>query len=562
MKNATCLLLILVGLALAASTVRSTPSCWQILTGLTPAERANAVIDFEVEAAQPEVVAVLAREIETLWNSGSSDAALARLSDLAARCGANYPAVGIAWRRPLPSPSLDIGPYDIGTRDSVYVIDFETDWRLTRHFFCVLGFEGDGQASKLSVNLSTDLGRTWSEVYILGGYSYKLNDVAGRIMLGRYWLAYTGGNVTAPNRALWSRKFMVQDGAADTFRDGAASYNFYNVPASDTVMELAMVSNQLPANGTIYLLALLASDSLRYFSVPTSNDTAWRVTKLAFGAARAGLDACWNDGWLSGDTALMYVSYVGAGDSICVLREILGGTWERFRTVAALPDRYITSVAAHRETVMVAYSDDGRIRYQLKRGSGVWTVGSPPQDTTLRNTLPDASGEGGYFHLVYRDNTGKGSYTRRTYDSYSWDDPLIFSGDNPVAYFAEPDIRWTGRGETAGVAWVGIVSGPGGHAFYTGFDYIGLAEPGGRVPIAGLSARPSQSGVVIRYCLDRPGPALLRARDVTGRVLRTWRLAGTEGSHELPWRDPGNGIRFLELVAGNRRLCAKVGIAR
>jgi hypothetical protein len=561
-KNAIFLVLILVGMAPAASASQSAPSCWQTLTLLAPEERANAVIDFEVNPTQPEAVRELAREIESLWNSGSCDAALERLPRLAALCGADRPTVGIGWRKPLPSPALGVGPYEIGTRDSVYVIDFEADWRVSRHFFCVLGFEGDGRASKLSVNLSTDLGRTWSEVYELDGYSYKLNDVAGRIMISWYWLTQTGGLASAPNHALWCRKFMVSDGSADTFRNGAASYNFYNAPATDTVKELAMVSNQLPANGTVYLLALLASDSLRFFTMPTNNDTAWRTTKLEFTDARAGLDACWPDDWLSGDTALMYVSYVGRNDSVCINRMISGGVWQRIRAVAAQPSGYITAVAAHRDTVMVAYSDDGRIRYQLKRGGGVWTYGSPPQDTTLTNTLPDVSGEGGYFHVVYRDNTGKGFYTRRTYGSYTWDDPLIFSGDNPVAYFAKPDIRWTGRGETAGVAWVGIVSGPGGHAFYSGFDYTGLAESEGRVPTAGLSARPSQSGVVVRYSLDRPGPATLRARDVTGRVLRTWRLSGAEGCHELLWPEPGNGVRFLELAAEGRRLCAKVSPVR
>jgi hypothetical protein len=253
---------------------------------------------------------------------------------------------------------------------------------------------------------------------------------------------------------------------------------------------------------------------------------------------------------------------VGRNDSVCINRMISGGVWQRIRAAAARPSGSITAVAAHRDTVIVAYSDNGRIRYQLKRGGGAWTYGSPPQDTTLTNTNPDVSGDGGCFHLVYRDNTGKGFYTRRTYGSFTWDAPLLFSGDDPVAYSAKPDVRWIGRGDTAGIAWVGIVSGSGGHAFYTCFDYTGLAESGGRAAVAGLSARPSQAGIVIRYSLDRPGPATLRAWDVAGRVLRTWRLSGTEGSCEFLWPDPGNGLRFFELVAGNRRLCTKVILAR
>ena len=562
MKRTTCLFLTFLGLALAAGAGQPIAPYWNILAELTPGERANAVIDFELDPAQPAPVVALAREIDSLWNSGSWDAALTRLPELAARSGANRPAMGIAWRTPVPSPVLSYSPYAIGTRDSVYVIDFETDWRITRRFFCVLGFAGDGKASRLSVNISTDLGRTWSEVYVLGGYSYKLNAVAGRIMLHRYWLAYTGGMTAEPNRALWSRKFLVSDGSPDTFRNGEVSYNFYNAPAPDTVKELAMVSDQLPANGTIYLLALIASDSLRYFTMPTTNDTAWRTTKLAFGNAVAGLDACWNDNCLTGDTGLMYVSYFGRGDSVCILRMKVGGVWERIRSAAAQPTHYITSVAAHRDTVMVVYPDDDRIRYQLRRGGAVWTYGSPPQDTTLVNSVPDVSGEGGFFHIVYRDNTGKGWYTRRTYGSYTWDPVKRFDDGTIMKYQMKPDIRWLGEAETAGVAWIGIISGPDGHAFYSCFDYTAVAEPGGQVPAAKFSVRPAKSGVMVRYCLDRSGPATLRACDITGRILRTWQLAGTAGRHEFLWPNPGNGVRFLELETRGRRFVAKVSLAR
>jgi hypothetical protein len=241
---------------------------------------------------------------------------------------------------------------------------------------------------------------------------------------------------------------------------------------------------------------------------------------------------------------------------------ISGGVWQRIRAIAAQPVDYITSVAAHRDTVMVVYSDDGRIRYQLKRGGAAWTVGSPPQDTTLRNTVPDASGDGGYFHVAYRDNTGKGWYTRRTYGSNTWDPVRRFDGDTVVAYGMKPDIRWIGRGETAGIAWIGIISGPGGHAFYSGFDYAAVAEPPAGAPIAILRARPTQSGVIVSYSIDRSGPATLRACDVTGRILRTWQLAGTAGRHQFLWPNPGTGVRFFELRSRDRRLTAKVSVAR
>jgi len=548
MKRFVVLLLSVMSLTLAASAGPATAERWPVLTRLRPDERANARIDFELGGGQPEAVVRLAREIESLWNTGNWDAALDRLPALAAVAGPDGPALGINWRTPVPSPELSFNPFAIGVRDSVYVVDFEVDWRTTRHFFCVLALQGDGMGSRLSVNFSTDLGHTWSEVFILGGYSFRLNDVAGRIMLSRYWLAYTGGTVSTPNQALWCRQFSVSSGVPDTFLSGSVSDNFFNAPSRDTVKELAMVTNQLPANGTVYLLALMASDSLRYFTLATSNDTAWHVTKLTFANALYGLDACWNDGWLSSDTTLIYVSYAARGDSLYILREILGGTWQRARAVGT-PPWDVTSIAAHRDTVVCAYNDDGRVRYQIRRGTGVWAVGEPPQDTTSRNSVPDVCAQGGYFHFVYRANTSYGWYTRRPYSSYAWESARRFDGNLGIAYDAWPDVRWTGRGDTAGVVFIARPTG-GGRAYYAGFDYGAIAEqPVGPSLVPRLSARPVPGGVIVRCCLDRPGPATLRVCDAAGRVLRTWRLKGSAG-HELFWADAGAGIRFLQLDDG------------
>jgi hypothetical protein len=367
-------------------------------------------------------------------------------------------------------------------------------------------------------------------------------------MLSLYWLAYTGGTVSTPNQALWCRQFDVSSGAPDTFLSGSVSDNFFNAPSRDTVKELAMVTNQLPANGTVYLLALMASDSLRYFTMATNNDTAWQVTKLTFANARYGLDACWNDGWLSGDSALIFVSYAARGDSLYILREILGGTWQRARAVGT-PPWDVTSIAAHRDTVVCAYKDAGRVRYQIRRGTGAWAVGEPPQDTTITNSVPDVCAQGGYFHFVHRASSSYGWYTRRPYSSYTWESSRQFDGGLGMSSGVQPDVRWTGRGDTAGVVFVGRPTG-GGQAYYAGFDYGAIAEQPEELRLSPrLSAYLVPGGVVVRCEIDRSGPSVLRAFDATGRVLRTWRLNGPAG-HELFWADAGAGIRFLQLDDG------------
>jgi hypothetical protein len=562
MKNSILLLVAALSLSLAAGRETAATPGWKVLTALTPAERENARIDFELDARQPEPVVALARAIESLWNSGRYDAALARLPGLAAQTGDNCPAVGIAWRNPIPSPAFDFNPFTVSDRDSVYVVDFEVDWRLTRRFFCVLALQGDGMPSRMSVNFSTDLGNTWSEVFVLSGYNYLLNDVAGRIMLSRYWLVYTGGANNAPNHALWCRQFMVSDGTPDTFRSGSVSDNFYNTPTRDTVRELAMASNQLPANGTIYLLALMSSDSLRYFTLPVSNDTAWHNTALPWADAMSGLDACWPADWLSGDSALLFVSYLTTSDSVRILREILGGTWQRYRSVYAVPLSSVTSVAAYRDTVICAYSDNGRIRYQIRRGSGPWAVGEPPQDTTQVNTIPDVCAQGGYFHFVYRASTSYGWYTRRPYSGFTWEAVQRFDGTFHVAYNIHPDVRWIGRGDTAGVVWVSLPSNAG-RARYAYFDYSGVAEtPGTPVVDRRLSARPVPGGVLINYALERSAPVTLRVCDAAGRTLYAWRGFSSAGNHDLFWPGSGSGVRFFQLDAMGRRTTVKLSLAR
>ncbi|HDQ99896.1 MAG TPA: hypothetical protein ENN51_06400 [candidate division WOR-3 bacterium] len=63
---------------------------------MSPAERANAVIDLERE--EP-----LARDIEHLWNTGNYDRALELFPTLAPQ------EVGINWREPIPAPEADWG---------------------------------------------------------------------------------------------------------------------------------------------------------------------------------------------------------------------------------------------------------------------------------------------------------------------------------------------------------------------------------------------------------------------------------------------------------------------
>jgi hypothetical protein len=421
-------LLAVSGFAGRALPVTNSTPFWDLLSHLTPEERGNACIDIELDRGQPEPVRALARRIERFWNNGQPESALARFPELAAALSPSSAAVGVTWRRPIPSPPMGFDPVRISARDSCYLATFEVDQYDAKHFFSILALEGDGAGSRLSVNISTDLGRTWSETFILSGFSYRVNDASGRVMRDKFWVVHAGGSPTSRNHALWARKFRTDNGASDTFLNGSASFNFYNAPTRDTVKEIEVISSQLFANGAIYLPVLMASDSLHYFNVGVTQDTAWHMTNLPFVNAREGLDGCWNDGRLSADTSFLFVSYVGTADSIHILRCKLGGSWEQCRSAWCGPAGTFprsTGIGCHRDTILCAYTYNGRrVRYQLRRGrQASWVYGEPPQDTTRGNGFADVNCQGGYIHMVFWQDPDIGFYTRRPYGGTTWETP-------------------------------------------------------------------------------------------------------------------------------------------
>jgi hypothetical protein len=562
------LVVLLAGLELAAGAVPAGNSrpFWAILTYLTPEERGNARIDIELDGSPSEPVRSLARAIEQLWNDGQPASALARFAELDTLLAPASAAVGISWRRPAPSASVDFDPVRISTRDSFYVAGFEIDYNFTHHYFSALALQGDGTGSRLSVNISTDLGNTWSETFILSGYTYPLNDVCGRVMLHDFWLVYTGGGTNSRNHALWARKFNAEDGSSDTFANGSNSRNFYNAPAQDTVMEVEVVSNQIYAQGVVYTLALMASDSLRYFTMGVTRDTAWNRTDLSLANAREGLDACDNDGRLSNDTSLLFVSYVGAADSVHILRELLGGAWETYRSTWCGPAgtfRRSTSISCRRDTLMCAYTYNGRrVRYQLRRGrQATWVYGEPPQDTTRGNGFADITSRNGYTHLVFWQDPDIGFHTKRPYSSTTWPTPLRYDGGQGVGSF-QPEVRWTARGDTVGIAWVtpDITTQ---RACFTGDPATGVWEnPGSAAVSVPLFAFPTRGGIAVRYAHRRSGSFAVSVIDALGREVGRYRPSQPAGTHQWFWPAKTQGVYFVRLTTQDCAATSKVFVTR
>ena len=97
------------------------------LARLDPEQRANARLTIGIIQATPELRAE-AGAIEQLWNTGSYDAALARLHDLGRLVDPARVQVGMNWRTPIPDPNrIDwSGSVRVGARDSLlfHVFDY------------------------------------------------------------------------------------------------------------------------------------------------------------------------------------------------------------------------------------------------------------------------------------------------------------------------------------------------------------------------------------------------------------------------------------------------------
>ncbi|MBI5865826.1 MAG: hypothetical protein HZB38_15245, partial [Planctomycetes bacterium] len=139
---------------------------WEQLSALGPDLRANAVIELELGTAATPAQRESAAEISRLWNQGDYDGAIAVLQVLENSGAA--PAVGIAWREPLPPARTRMADVRIGgTRADAGTMNIDFDAQNGRLFMVVRWGTTTG-TSAWTMNTSTDGGVTWAETYVFG----------------------------------------------------------------------------------------------------------------------------------------------------------------------------------------------------------------------------------------------------------------------------------------------------------------------------------------------------------------------------------------------------------
>ncbi len=539
---------------------------WSVLEVLTSEERSNAKIHIILDVAESSEANNYTKYIESLWNSGQYDEALAKFSEFEKMINPMAATVGISWRKPIPSPELGDNPYtQISSRDSIYVVAFDVDYT-SGNYFCVLGLEGDrtGGGSRYSVNISTNYGNNWSETYALGGFSYKMNDVAGEVAGRHFWVGYTGG---FGNRTLWLQRYKTTDGEQDTFQNGSATFAVFVAPSADTIRELEITSNQTHQSNRVYLFCIMTSDSLRYFWDDTSA-MSWTAAHPTYANAKNGLDACWNEGFTPSDTHGLFMSYVGTNDTVNILRRT--NTWYRHYRyyIGPCPEQAEkTTIGAYRDTVCCAFLMWGeRVRYLIKYGPNpIWYYGDVPQDTSPGhlNYTADLTCRGNYIHLIYRAPGNQGVYTYRNYYQYApWSTPQRYDESRYVHAWIRPEIQWIGTGDDVGIVWASYPAGLQ-KAYFTKTPFPGIAE-NSEISINKLQLKSHwvPGGVNIQYNLTNCGPITTKVFDITGKLITVQNEIKQAGNHNWFWSAKTSGIYFVAVNANGETGTVKIVLTK
>ncbi len=318
----------------------------------------------------------------------------------------------------------------IGDWDSVNAVAFDVDYS-TGNLFAALNSTYDG-TDVLTVHVSTDTGRSWSEITAVG---WDADDIDAAVFNDHFYVAHVTGS------AVFIERYNTSDGSSDN------PYGYRSVLNEGVnVREIALVSTEdlsLPTG--LYCFAITDDDSLRCRYSDTSV-TSWSTFNTGIGNASRGLDACCNEEYSSES---VWCSYIGVNDSVYI--GSAGATWSSYGPLTdaawSISGFSSTYIAAYRDTVMVLYpyvntefgcavnscvSYDGGSNWDYEGFvfySGL-TMGAG--DITARK------GDG--FGVVIAD-LNYAVYKHRDYPAGEWSDTVHFSNPGSTAYSIDPSIE-------------------------------------------------------------------------------------------------------------------------
>ena len=424
----------------------------------------------------------------------------------------------------------------IGDRDSVNAVAFDVDYS-TGNLFAVLNSTYGG-TDVLTVHISVDTGKTWSEITAVG---WDADDIDGVVFKDYFYVAHVTGS------AVFIGRYNTGDGTSDN------SYGYRLVLNEGvSVREIALASTEDFSPPTrLYCFAITDDDSLRCCWADT-NVTSWTTVESGVDNASRGLDACCNEGYSS---EYVWCSYIGTNDSVYIGSD--GASWHSYGPLTdvnwSISGFSSTSIAAYRDTVMILYpyafsefgcavkncvSYDGGSNWEYEGTVFVSSLTMGAGDITARR------GDG--FGVVIPDYNF-GLYTHRDYPPGEWSDTVHFTNSG-TAYRIKPSIERIAT-NSYGIVYVDYPT-MGAYFDISQWPPSGIEEKSpGQIF---LSATPSlfSSQTSIEYFLSTSQNISLDIYDVLGNHIIT--LASGEipaGSYSAVWdgKNVASGMYFCVL---------------
>jgi hypothetical protein len=227
----------------------------------------------------------------------------------------------------------------IGDKDSVNAVVLDVDYSSGNLFAAIKNTENG--TDYWTVSISTDTGRTWMET---GFWGPGIVDIDAAVLNNYFYLVYAIGN------SALIRRFNTSDGSWDLTYGTDTVFSGWA-----PVREIALVSEQDASSPQrLYCFTILNNNSLGFFN---SNETvtSWGTFELGISNADRGLDACYNEGYGS---RYAWCSYIGTNDSVYIeaVGLFMSYSYGPLTDVLYPIDVFsITSIGAHRDTVMVLY---------------------------------------------------------------------------------------------------------------------------------------------------------------------------------------------------------------
>ena len=540
------------------------PPASATLEQMGPAERENSRISVEFESPNAELLA-LGGDVERLWNAGDHDEALAQLRDLEARVGIGHVAIGISWRKPVPTLNTQLWNNDVRIGNRALLLDLSFDTQLSSgNLFAVLR---SGDSSRFYVNMSHDGGATWSEIYWWNG-SAVLPSVDAAVLDNFLYITYSDPGDNAQQVRL--RRFSCSDGSPVNFNTGVNWVAACTLAVGDTVRELSLVSNQHGFNNRLYLTTLV-SDGSMLFSWDDTGAVSWtKVTTGITAGANHGLDGTENEGF---DTTGQFFSYYDATDSLRIYGITNSGCTRRYARHTGT-GTLTTSISAYRDTIICAYEDKtqspAQVAYVINDGDvASWSWGGYLSNT---DTLAEAPGVtargGGGLAIVFRHYTPTRELRFRQRTHYSpgaWNDPVSIADNEP--YWNRPGIEYLGSGHF-GVAYLSWSTPAIRGAFFDRTDWTGVAEQRRLVMeenILNVTPNPLSGSGRLNYTLNRPADLRVQVYDRTGRVVRTlFDGHSLAGSQSLGFDTAGMtpGVYFVRANADGQTLTVPMTVVK